>query len=130
MRLLGLTVVTGAALVFIAVPALAQGSRAAERAVTEAQGALENIDPTLKEIRSTQRGVNQTAVQDEKDTDQSASQTEQQNHQGKEKEKGKEVGVTNMPETGGFITGSGAALLGLGIGVTLVSVGALARKSI
>jgi hypothetical protein len=35
-----------------------------------------------------------------------------------------------MPETGGFITGSGAALLGVGAGAMLAAVGLLARKKI
>ncbi len=131
----------GIALAFIAAPALAQGSRAAERAVTEAQGAVEGMDPALKQIRGGGRVTNDTEARTEEDVDQRTVQAEEDRDQvvvqkgqttGKDKEKGKkaeEQSVANMPETGGFITGRSVMLLGLSVAGTLIVGGFLIHKS-
>lgn len=140
--MLTLTVMIGIALAFIAAPALAQGSRAAERAVTEAQGAVEGMDPALKQIRGGGRVTNDTEARTEEDVvDQRTVQAEEDTDQvvvqkgqttGKDKEKGKkaeEQSVANMPETGGFITGRSVMLLGLSAAGTLIVGGVLIHKS-
>ena len=125
-RLVGFTVMIAIALAATAVPALAQGSRAAERAASEAQGVVEDVDLVLKETQNVRQDTDQTEVQAEEAT----VQTEEQDKVKDEAtgKKGTGRAANTMPKTGGFITISDTALLGLGTVTLLAGVVRLRRS--
>ncbi len=102
------------ALATTAVPASAQGDRAAERAATQAQDLVQGVDQALKD-----------AQEAEQDTDQTTVQTEET---GKEKEKGtQEATVATIPVSGGTSTDN-VVLLFLGGSAFVIAAWLFARR--
>lgn len=98
-------------LVAIAVPATARVEQAAEEVVSQAQ----NSERTV--LQDANRAV---------DRAQNPNWAAKQGG-AKAKGKGRETGE-KVPETGGFITGTDAALLGLGAGAVIVAGRVLLRR--
>lgn len=97
MRLAGVATMLTVALITTSVPIQAQENRATERAVDQAQDAVQVVDQTLKEAQN-------AAKQDRDRTEKKA--------EGKEKDV-QETTVVTVPESGGISTGN-LVLLALG----------------
>jgi mannitol-specific phosphotransferase system IIBC component len=97
MRLAGVATMLTVALITTSVPIQAQENRATERAVDQAQDAVQVVDQTLKEAQNAAK----------QDTDRTEKKAE-----GKEKDV-QETTVVTVPESGGISTGN-LVLLALG----------------
>ena len=102
-------------LVATAVPALAQGDRAAERAATQAQDIVQGVDQALKNAQDAEQEADQTSVQGEET--------------GKEKEKAtQEATVATIPASEGISTDN-VVFLFLGGSALVLAAWLFARRA-
>ena len=114
MRLMGLASVMAIALVATAIPTLAQGNRAAERAAARAQYAVQDVDQVIKETQSVERDANQATVQAEEKGEENSPQS---------------GAPTKVPESGGISIGN-VVILALGGSVLVAGTWLLARRAL